>query len=69
MVSTGAAVDTALWFDVNALFTLIDRELKEQPSLLEASFDPAWGYPTRVKYGAIEVDAGAIIVVIGFVPG
>ena len=68
MVATGAAVDTALWFDINALFTLIESELNAQPSLLEVSFDPSWGYPTRVKYGAIEIDAGAVILVTEFTP-
>jgi len=68
-IVTGASVDTSLWFDFNGLFALIERELIEQPSLLEASFDPTWGFPTRVKYGLVEVDAGAIIVVTEFAPG
>ncbi len=65
-VQSGAPLAHELWFDIDALFDLIEREIVMQPHLLEVTFDSVRGYPTRVRYGEIEVDAGAIITVSGF---
>jgi len=61
LVETGAAVEPSLWFDVNALFSLIEDQMSSNPKKLEARYDPTLGYPTYVAYGNREVDAGAII--------
>jgi hypothetical protein len=66
-VDNSNVVDPALWFDINGLFDLIDRELVALPSRLEAAYDPGDGHPTRVAYGEREVDGGAIIQVTEFV--
>lgn len=67
LVSTGDAVAPAIWFDIGALFALVETELAARPTLLQATFDSATGYPTHVKYGDIAVDAGAEIVVTDLV--
>jgi hypothetical protein len=66
LVWNDSTVATNLWFTVPQLFDLIEHELAERPDLVEAAFDSELGYPTSVKYGQIEVDAGAVITVMGF---
>jgi hypothetical protein len=66
-VDSGAAVETGLWFDINALFDLIGTELVQRPSRLETEYDSGNGHPTYVAYGEREVDGGAVIEVTDFV--
>lgn len=65
-MDTGAAVDASLWFDVDALFALINSELTTQPTLLDARYDATFGFPSHVAYGHREYDAGAEIDVSAF---
>jgi len=65
-IATNQAVAPELWFDINGLFTTIEIELILRPSMLEATFDSATGFPTHVKYGDLAVDAGADVVITNF---
>lgn len=65
-VDNGATVSASLWFDVDDLFELIDTELVQRPSRLEAEYDARDGHPTYVAYGEREVDGGAVIEVSEF---
>ena len=63
MISTGAAVETEIWFTIDGLFDLIREQLQVLPSRLDAKFDPTLGYPTEVTYGTPENDGGGTIFV------
>lgn len=65
-VDSGAAVDPAIWFNVDDLFSLIDTEVAQRPDLLEVDYDEHDGHPTHLAYGHREVDAGAVIDVSEF---
>ena len=61
-----APVDPTLWFDIDKLFDLIDIEIEQRPSRLEAEYDTNDGHPTFVAYGEREVDGGAAIDITAF---
>ena len=65
-VDNDAAVNPSLWFDIDGLFQLIDTELVQRPSRLEAEYDTRDGHPIYVAYGEREVDGGAAIDVTEF---
>ena len=46
---------------VDTLFALVRREIGSNPSKLEVSYDQTLGYPRRIRYGNMEVDAGGIL--------
>jgi hypothetical protein len=66
-VDNDAAVNPALWFDIDGLFDLIDTELVQRPSRLETEYDTRDGHPTYIAYGEREVDGGAVIEVTEFI--
>lgn len=66
-VDNDAPVEPALWFNIDGLFALIDNEIEQNPSRLEAEYDTRNGHPTYVAYGEREVDGGAVIEVNEFI--
>jgi hypothetical protein len=67
-VDSEVAVDPGLWFDIEELFGLIETELAQRPSLLEAGYDADDGHPVEVAYGERDVDAGAVIRITSLTP-
>jgi hypothetical protein len=69
MISTGAAVETDVWFTIEGVFDLIREQLRTLPSRLDAEYHQTLGYPTKVTYGTPENDGGGIIFVRDLVRG
>jgi hypothetical protein len=63
MIATGVTVEADGWFTIEGLFDLIREQLETLPSRLDAEYDAALGYPTKVTYGTPENDGGGIIFV------
>ncbi len=61
--SSGLAVPLNYRPTIEGLFDFIDTEQRTQAALLNVTYHPTLGYPTRVKYGTPENDAGGIITV------
>lgn len=49
-----------LFPSVDGLFDLIESRLRQGIEIVEATYDPALGYPVRVTIGTLVVDGGAI---------
>ena len=62
-VATGQPVPLTYRPTIDGLFDLIATEQRNRPANLEVSYDGTLGYPTRIKYGTPENDAGAVITV------
>ena len=62
-VATGQPAPLTYRPTIDGLFDFIESEQRTRPSLLEVSYDPTLGYPTRIKYGTPENDGGAVIAV------
>ena len=62
-VRTRLELPRAFWFKIEDLFALIESQRLRQPLLLEVEYDPKLGYPTRIKYGTPQNDAGGSIFV------
>lgn len=60
---TGANRPISYRQPVDSLFALIRREIASNPSKLEVSYDQPLGYPRRIRYGNMELDAGAVLTV------
>lgn len=61
--SSGVAVPLNYRPTIEGLFDFIDTEYASRSALLNVTYHPALGYPSRVKYGTPENDAGGIITV------
>ncbi|MBL0171233.1 MAG: hypothetical protein IPP90_10965 [Gemmatimonadaceae bacterium] len=61
--SSGQAVPLNYRPTIEGLFDFIDTEQRTRSSLLEVTYHPTLGYPTRIKYGTPATDGGGIITV------
>lgn len=59
--ATGASRPLEFRQPIDSVFAMVRQELIARPSRLEVEYDPALGYPRRLKYGTPENDAGGFI--------